>query len=115
MTRLHRVFVEKRPGFRAEAEALRSELEENLSIDAGSLRVLNVYDLEGFREDLLEKAAWRVFAEKATDEVTVSEEAGLAALGLPEGASTLAIEYLPGQFDQRAASACDCVRLLDPS
>ena len=115
MTRLHRVFVEKRPGFRAEAAALRSELEENLSIDAGSLRVLNVYDLEGFGEELLEKAAWRVFAEKATDDVTVSQEAGLAALGLPEGAATLAIEYLPGQFDQRAASACDCVRLLDPS
>ena len=47
MTRLHRVFVEKRPGFRAEAAALRSELEENLSIDARGLRVLNVYDLEG--------------------------------------------------------------------
>ena len=115
MTKLHRVFVEKRPGFRAEAEGLLSELNENLSLSLGSLRILNVYDLEGFGEDLLKDALWRVFGERASDQVTVSEGPGTAVLGLPEEARCLAIEYLPGQFDQRAASAVDCVRLLDPS
>jgi len=115
MKSLQRVFVEKRPDFRAEAEALLAELEENLSIHAEELRVLNVYDLEGFGDELLGRSLWRVFGERASDEVTVADGPGLGVLNLPEGAGVLAIEYLPGQFDQRAASAEDCVRLLDPS
>lgn len=102
----HRVFVEKRPGFRAEAEGLRRELNENLQLSLRSLRLLNVYDLFGFTGELLEKTRYGVFGEKVTDLVTDSFDAGKA--------KTLAIEYLPGQFDQRAASAEDCVRLVDP-
>ena len=67
MKSLQRVFVEKRPDFRAEAEALLAELEENLSIHAEELRVLNVYDLEGFGDELLGRSLWRVFGERASD------------------------------------------------
>jgi len=102
-----RIFVEKKEGFRVEADNLRKELSENLSIDIKSLRYLNVYDLFGFSEDLLQKCCDTVFAEKVTDNVT--REIDL------NGKSYLAVEYIPGQFDQRASSAVDCVHLIDPN
>ena len=72
-----------------------------------SLRIVAVYDLFGFSDELLEKSRYRVFGEVVTDAVTDSCDLG--------GNSFLAVECLPGQFDQRAASAVDCVRLIDPS
>ncbi|WP_295988018.1 phosphoribosylformylglycinamidine synthase [uncultured Alistipes sp.] len=102
----YRIFVEKEPRFRVEAESLRRELNDNLNLDLRTLRLLNVYDLFGFTEELLEKSRYAVFGETATDCVT--DGCDLA------GAKYLAVECLPGQFDQRAASAVDCVRLIDP-
>ena len=102
----YRIFVEKEPRFRVEAESLRRELNDNLNLDLRTLRLLNVYDLFGFTEELLEKSRYAVFGETATDRVT--DGCDLA------GAKYLAVECLPGQFDQRAASAVDCVRLIDP-
>ena len=103
----HRIFVEKREGFRVEAESLRAELNESLGLEIRSLRLLNVYDLFGFTEQLLERCRYSVFGEIVTD---------IVSDGFPlEGKRYLAVEYLPGQFDQRAASAVDCVHLLDPS
>ena len=103
----YRIYVEKYPEFQVEARSLLNELNENLQLDLGSLRLLNVYDLFGFSEELLEKSRYSVFGEIVTDSVT--DECSL------EGAKYIAVEYLPGQFDQRAASAVDCVRLIDPS
>lgn len=103
----YRIFVEKYPRFRVEAESLRRELNDNLNLDLRSLRLLNVYDLFGFTQDLLEKTRYAVFGEPVTDCVT--DACDLA------GAKYLAVEFLPGQFDQRAASAVDCVRLIDPT
>ncbi len=102
----YRIFCEKRPGLRAEADSLRRELNENLGLDIRELRLLAVYDLEGFTPRLLEAARWRVFGERAADEVSDRPDFG--------DGPALAVEYLPGQFDQRAASAEDCVRLIDP-
>ena len=102
----YRIFVEKEPRFRVEAESLRRELNDNLNLDLRTLRLLNVYDLFGFTEEVLEKSRYAVFGETATDCVT--DGCDLA------GAKYLAVECLPGQFDQRAASAVDCVRLIDP-
>jgi len=102
----YRIYVEKRPAFRVEADSLLSELNENLSLSMKSLRLLNVYDLFGFSADLLEKCKYTVFGETVTD--TVSEEMDLS------GKTFLAVEYIPGQFDQRASSAVDCVHLIDP-
>ncbi len=91
---------------RVEAESLRRELNANLKLGIGELRLLCVYDLFGFSEELLRASRYRVFGERATD--TVREECPLM-----QGAF-LAWECLPGQFDQRAASAVECVRLIDP-
>ena len=108
----HRLFVEKREGFRVEAESLLRELNENLQLHLQQLRYLCVYDLFGFSDELLEKSkysvfGYSVFGETVTD--TVSD-----ALVL-EGKRYLAVEYIPGQFDQRASSAIDCVHLIDPN
>lgn len=102
----HRIFVEKKDGYRVEAESLRRELNANLGLDIKNLRLLNIYDLFGFNEELLEQASQRVFSEPATDVVFRT----LDLSGLPH----LAMEFLPGQFDQRAASAEECVKLLNP-
>ncbi len=103
----YRIYVEKYPEFQVEARSLLAELNENLQLELPTLRFLNVYDLFGFSEDLLEKSRYSVFGEIVTDSVT--DECNL------EGTKYIAVEYLPGQFDQRAASAVDCVRLIDPS
>ena len=103
----YRIFVEKLPRFRVEAESLRRELNTNLNLALGELRLLNVYDLFGFSEELLEKTRYTVFGEVVTDSVTDSCDLG--------GRKYIAVECLPGQFDQRAASAVDCVRLIDPA
>ena len=103
----HRIFVEKYARFQVEAEGLRKELNENLSLDIKSLRVLNVYDLFGFSDELVARCRYSVFGEIVTD--CVSEECDY------QDKKHLAIEYLPGQFDQRASSAVDCVHLLEPA
>ncbi len=103
----YRIFVEKLPRFRVEAESLRREFNANLNLSLGEVRLLNVYDLFGFTTELLEKSRYAVFGEVVTD--TVTDEFDLA------GRKYIAVEFLPGQFDQRAASAVDCVRLIDPA
>ena len=103
----YRIFVEKKPQFRVEADSLLKELNSNLHLKLNSLRLLNVYDLFGFTPDLLEKTRMGVFGEMVTD--FVYDTFSL------EGLSYVAIESIPGQFDQRAASAVDCVKLLEPS
>ena len=106
MNNTTRIFVEKKRGFRVEAESLRSELNENLSLNIREFRLLNVYDLAGFSADLLQKCRYSVFGETVTD--TVFDDFSL------EGKKYLSVEYIPGQFDQRASSAVDCVHLIDP-
>ena len=106
MANNYRIFVEKYPEFQVEAASLKAELNENLQLNLQSLRLLNVYDLFGFTPELLEKSRYSVFGEIVTDKV--SDECDLT------GTRYIAVEYLPGQFDQRAASAVDCVHLIDP-
>lgn len=103
----YRIFVEKYPEFRVEAQSLRRELNANLNLNLRALRQLNVYDLFGFTEELLAKNRYGVFGEVVTDAVTDACDL--------RGVRYLAVENLPGQFDQRAASAVDCVRMIDPS
>lgn len=103
----YRIYVEKREAFRVEAESLRQELNENLQLHIAQLRYINVYDLFGFTPELLEQSRYSVFGEVVTD--IVSDTCDLA------GKRCLAVEYIPGQFDQRASSAVDCVHLIDPN
>ena len=102
-----RLFVEKKERFSVEADSLLAELNENLGLEMKSIRLLNVYDLFGFSDSLVEKCRYSVFGETVTD--TVSDSVDLS------GKKYLAVEYIPGQFDQRASSAVDCVHLIDPS
>lgn len=102
-----RLFVEKKEGFRIEAESLRHELNENLQMNIRRMRCLCVYDLFGFSEQLLAQSKYGVFGETVTD--VVSDHIDLT------GVNYLAVEYIPGQFDQRASSAIDCVHLIDPN
>ncbi len=103
----YRIYVEKRSQFCVEAQSLRHELETNLNISIKALRHVCVYDLFGFSAELLERSRYGVFGETVTD--TVSDTLN------SEGMKLIAIEFLPGQFDQRAASAVDCVKLLEPT
>ena len=100
------IYLEKIPEFRVEAQSLREELNGNLGLSLGELRLLNVYDLFGFTPELLEKSRYGVFGEVVTDVVTDTCDL--------TGKRYLAVEYLPGQFDQRASSAEECVMLLEP-
>ena len=100
----YRIFVEKYPEFQVEAASLLAELNENLQLKLKKLRLLNVYDLFDFTPELLEKSRYSVFGEIVTDQVTDSVDLS----------KYIAVEFLPGQFDQRAASAVDCVHLIDP-
>ena len=103
----YRIYVEKKPRFQVEAKSLLNEFNLNLNLNLKNLRYVNVYDLSGFSKDLLEKTKYSVFGEIVTD--NVSEEIDL------KNHKYLAVEYLPGQFDQRASSAVDCVKLVDPN
>ncbi len=103
----YRIYVEKYPEFQVEARSLLAELNENLQLELPTLRFLNVYDLFGFSAELLEKSRYCVFGEIVTDSVT--DECDLS------GTKYNAVEFLPVQFDQRSASAVDCVHLIDPS
>ena len=106
MNNIHRIYVEKYSEFQVEARSLLEEFNENLSLGLRSLRLVNVYDLFGFSDELLERCRYKVFGETVTD--CVSDSIAL------EGKKYLAVEYIPGQFDQRASSAVDCVHLIDP-
>ena len=102
-----RIFVEKKSMFNVEALSLKNDLNFNLGLDIKELRLLNVYDLFNFSKELLEKSRYKVFGEIQTDDVY--DELDLT------GKKYLAVEFLPGQFDQRASSAESCVRLIDAS
>jgi phosphoribosylformylglycinamidine synthase len=101
-----RVYVEKRKEYANDAESLRKEICENLGIsNVTGLRIIHRYDVEGITPELFEQAVKTVFSEPPVD--TVSET-------LDTGADerVFAVEYLPGQFDQRANSASECIQLI---
>ncbi len=102
---VYRVYVEKKPGFDHEASALYGELKSFLGIKGlTGVRIINRYDVENIDEAVFEKAVPNVFSEPMLD--TVSYD-------MPEYAGyVFAAEYLPGQFDQRADSAAQCIQLL---
>ena len=102
-----RIFVEKYARFEVEAQSLRNELNTNLGLNIEELHYVNVYDLFGFSDELVEKCRYSVFGEVVTDLVTDDYDT--------KGMPALAVEFLPGQFDQRAASAVDCVHLIEPN
>ncbi len=102
---VYRVYVEKKEGFDNEARALLSDVRELLGIAGVSrIRILNRYDAEDIDGALFSECVHTVFSEPQMDRAT--EGADLA------GARVFAVEYLPGQFDQRADSAAQCIQLI---
>lgn len=103
---VYRIYVERRKGFDAEAAALARDLRENLLLDGlRGVRVLNRYDVEGVTREIFDAAGPTVFSEPQTDTISDTFCAG-------EDDYVLAVEYLPGQFDQRADSCAQCIQLI---
>ena len=102
---VYRIYVEKKPGLENEARGLFNDIRSLLQIDSlTKLRLLNRYDVENIEGDLFDYCKNTVFAEPQLDIVT--EE-------LPQdGTVTFAVEFLPGQFDQRADSAAQCIQII---
>ena len=101
-----RVYVEKKPGFDVEAKQLGHELRHTLGVGAlTGLRIVNRYDVEGISKSLFEKCIPTVFSEPQSDVATTRRPAA-------RGAKVFAVEFLPGQFDQRANSASECIQLI---
>ncbi len=102
---VYRIYVEKKKGFDHEATSLTKEARELLEISGiEAIRVINRYDVEGIERELFDRAVNTVFSEPQMDDA--SESIRL------EGAKVFAVEYLPGQFDQRADSAAQCIQLI---
>ena len=102
---VYRIYVEKKPGLDNEARALQNEISLFLGIKSvKNLRVFNRYDAENITKELFDYAVGTVFSEPQLDNVYTE---------LPSGnALVFAVEYLPGQFDQRADSAAQCIQLI---
>ncbi|MBQ0079763.1 MAG: phosphoribosylformylglycinamidine synthase [Eubacterium sp.] len=105
---VRRIYVEKKTGFDVEAQALFEDVRENLHLNnLEGVRILNRYDVDGIDDATYEAAKSTVFAEAAIDQIYEEE--------MPEigNAAFFAVEYLPGQYDQRADSAAQCIKLMN--
>ena len=108
MSNVRRVYVEKRPAYAVQAKELKHEISSYLGIkSATNVRVLIRYDVENISDEVFEKACRTVFAEPPVDALYLEK------FEAAEGAKIFSVEYLPGQFDQRADSAVQCVQFLD--
>ena len=108
MSSVRRVYVEKKPAFAVQAKDLRHEIRKYLGVSGlTGVRVLIRYDVENISDDVFEKACKTVFAEPPVD--TLYKE----SFEMAENARVFSVEFLPGQFDQRADSAVQCVKFLN--
>lgn len=108
----YRIFVEKKEDFRVEAQNLMNDLRENVGIESlDFLRILNIYDVFNLSKEELEKMEKIVFSEVNVDKVYNSLEEVFAAVENKEN-KHFAVEFIPGQYDQRADSAVQCIDLL---
>ncbi len=105
---VRRVYVEKKPDFAVKAGELREEIKSYLSIDSVTdVRVLIRYDIENLSEETYRRALVTIFSEPPVDDVYEED------FPKKDGDFVFSVEYLPGQFDQRADSAEQCVKLLN--
>ncbi len=119
-----RIYVEKKPGFDVQAQQLACELRDTLGIVAlDGVSVINRYDVDGIDDALFESCAVSVFSEPQTDDVTFTLDDAVALhkpephceggfCTFPGPRTVFAVEFLPGQFDQRADSASECIQLI---
>ena len=108
MSNVRRVYVEKKPSFAVKAKELKHEISSYLGIKTvTNVRELIRYDVENISDDVFEKACHTVFAEPPVDDLYLEK------FEAADGAHIFSVEFLPGQFDQRADSAVQCVQFLD--
>lgn len=119
-----RVYVERKPGFDGEARKLASELRDALGVAAlDGVSIINRYDVEGADDALFAQCVSSVFSEPQTDDVTFTLDEAVAlhkpaahcegdVCTFPGPRTVFAVEFLPGQFDQRADSASECIQLI---
>ena len=107
MSSVKRVYVEKKPEFAVQAKALKSEMKSYLGIkNVENVRVLIRYDIENLSDATFETACNGIFSEPPVD-VLYKEE-----FEMSEGSRVFSVEYLPGQYDQRADACEQCFQLL---
>lgn len=103
---VYRVYVEKKKGLAAEADGMTADAKNLLMIDGiEKIRILNRYDVENIDEELFEKCKKTVFSEPQLDDI-------YDHIGEKDDCTVFAVEYLPGQFDQRADSAAQCIQII---
>ena len=108
MSNVRRVYVEKKPAFAVQAKELKHEVSSYLGIKSvTAVRVLIRYDVENISDEVFDKACKTVFAEPPVDDLYLEN------FEAAEGSRVFSVEFLPGQFDQRADSAVQCVQFLD--
>ena len=108
-----RVYVQRKPGFKGEATSLLKEIQDLLGItELRHIDLINRYDVEGISEELFESCIPTVFSEPQSDIATRTMPAPHYAGEKSLPVHTFAVEFLPGQFDQRAESAAECVQLI---
>lgn len=103
---MNRIFVEKKPEFNGEARHLLHDLRESLGLPGlEAVRIVQRYDIDGLSDAEFDQAVRQILSEPQVDLTS-------ATLSLAENETAFAVEYLPGQFDQRADSAAQCVQIL---
>ncbi len=107
MGNVRRIYVEKKAPYAVKAKELHDELKNYLGIDAKAVREFIRYDVENISDEVFEKACKTVFSEPPVDDLY------LESIDVPADAKVFSVEFLPGQFDQRADSAVQCVQFLD--
>ncbi len=107
MGNVRRIYVEKKRPFAVKAAELHEELKNYLGIDAEEVRILIRYDVENLSDAVFERACTSVFSEPPVDDYYLEQ------IEIPAGTRVFSVEFLPGQFDQRADSAVQCVQFLN--
>lgn len=107
MSKVRRIYVEKKADYAVKARELKQEIKDYLGIKVDGVRILVRYDMEGVSDETYEKAKVTVFSEPPLDDIYEEH------FPVTQGFYAFSQEYLPGQFDQRADSAEQCIKLLD--
>ena len=107
MEKVRRIYVAKKPEYAVKSAELTDEIKSYLGIDGlKSVRIFIRYDVENVSDTVFERACRKVFSEPPVDELFEEK------IDIPAGARVFGVEYLPGQYDQRADSAEQCIRFL---
>jgi len=107
MGNVRRIYVEKKEPFAVKAKELHEEMKGYLGINADKVRVFIRYDVENISDAVFERACQTVFSEPPVDDLYLEN------IDVPADGHVFSVEYLPGQYDQRADSAVQCVQFLD--